>query len=78
MSTEGKFAANTLNTILLAIALGLLSWIGITAQATSEKVAVLSEKSATSDRELLDLRARVGAVEIQLAQLRRDDRDTVR
>lgn len=70
MSQERQAIAN-LNTIILAVVLGVLSWIGYTTQQTSVSIAVIVEKNANHDRELLDLRARVAAVEIQLAQMRR-------
>lgn len=72
MSTSDlKTAAGNLNTVLLAVTLAVLSWIGYTTQQTATSVAVLAEKGVTQDREILDLRARVAAVEIQLAQIRR-------
>jgi hypothetical protein len=59
-----------LNTILLAVVLGVMSWVGYTTQQTSVAVAVAAEKGAMHERELLDLRARVTACELALARLR--------
>lgn len=59
-----------LNTILLALVLGVMSWVGYTTQQTAVSVAVAAEKASMHDRELLDLRARVTACEIQLARLK--------
>jgi hypothetical protein len=70
MSTaEIRAAAGNLNTILLAICLGVLSWVGYTTQQTSVAVAVIAERSNVQDRELLSLRQRVTAVELTLAQI---------
>jgi uncharacterized membrane protein len=66
--SDTKQSAINLNTILLGIVLGVMSWVGYTTQQTSVAVAVAAEKSATHDRELLDLRQRMAAVEIKLAQ----------
>lgn len=69
--TESKTTAGNLNTILLAIVLGVLSWVGYTTQNTSVALAVVVEKNSNHDRELLDLRTRLSALEIQMVQLRR-------
>jgi uncharacterized membrane protein len=66
--SDTKQSAINLNTILLGIVLGVMSWVGYTTQQTSVAFAVAAEKSATHDRELLDLRQRMAAVEIKLAQ----------
>lgn len=61
---------SNLNTILLAATLGLLGWIGLTTHETSKAVATLATVQQASDRDLLDLRARVAAVEIDIATLK--------
>jgi hypothetical protein len=66
---ESKPGIN-LNTILIALVLGVMSWVGYTTQQTSVAVAVAAEKSSIHDRELLDLRARVAQVELQVATLK--------
>jgi hypothetical protein len=71
MKTEASGSIANLNTILLAIVLGVMSWIGYTVQQTSVAIAVLGSTNANHERELLELRARVQAVEIQLAQFKR-------
>lgn len=70
MSTV-NFTAGNLNTVLLTIVLGVLSWVGLTTQQTSIAIAVITEKNANHARELIELRARVAAVEIEFAKLRR-------
>lgn len=71
MSTDTKQTTGNLNTILLAVVLGMLSWVGYTTQQTAVAVAVMAEKNATQDRDLLDLRARVATIELAIAQLKR-------
>ena len=71
-TNEVKAAIGNLNTILLMIVLGVLSWVGYTTQQTAVATAVISATNAARDRELLELRSRMAAVEIGLAQLRRD------
>jgi predicted negative regulator of RcsB-dependent stress response len=63
-------ATININTIILSVILGVMSWVGYTTQQTAVAMAVANEKAATHDRELLDLRARVAAVEVQLAKMR--------
>lgn len=58
------------NTLLLVVTLGVLSWIGITTHTTSRDLAIFTERSTTNARELLELRARVASVELQLAELK--------
>ncbi len=69
--SEEKQSAMNLNTLLLTLVLGVMSWVGLTTQQTSIAVAVAAEKNALHDRELLDLRTRLASVEIKLAELRR-------
>jgi hypothetical protein len=59
-----------LNTILLAVVLGVMSWVGYTTQQSSVAMAVSAEKASVHDRELLDLRTRVAAIELKLAAIR--------
>jgi predicted negative regulator of RcsB-dependent stress response len=63
-------ATININTIILSVILGVMSWVGYTTQQTAVAMAVANEKAATHDRELLDLRARVAAVEVQIAKMR--------
>lgn len=69
--TQTKAVAANVNTLLLAVVLGILSWVGYTTQNTSVAVAVIGTTTATHDRELLELRTRIAAVELQLASIRR-------
>ena len=59
------------NTVLLAIVLGVVSWVGYTVQQTAVTMAVIVSTNANHDRELLELRSRVAAVEIALVRLQR-------
>lgn len=61
-----------LNTILLMIVLGVVSWVGYTTQQTAVAVAVIREKTETQASELLNLRSRVGTMELQIAGIRRE------
>jgi len=65
MSIMGK--ETNLNTILIAICLGVLSWVGYKTSETGEKVSAITVSVVTNDRELLDLRTRVAQLEIQFA-----------
>lgn len=66
---EGRAAFSILNTILLAVCLAVLSWIGFTTHQSATNVAVLVERSSTNGREILELRARVSAIELELVRL---------
>lgn len=65
MSIMGK--ETNLNTILIAVLLGVMSWVGYKVADTSEKVSGITEKVVTNDRELFDLRTRVARLEIEFA-----------
>jgi hypothetical protein len=65
MSIMGK--ETNLNTILLAIAIGVLGWLTYETSETGKKVSAMTQAASTSDRELLDLRARVAKLEIEFA-----------
>jgi uncharacterized membrane protein len=67
MTVMGK--ETNLNTILIAVLLGVSGWVAFKTSETGEKVSALVEAKSTNDRELLDLRQRMAAVEIKLAQI---------
>ncbi len=70
MTQERNNHGFNLNTILLSIVVGVLSWVGYTTQQTSVSIAVIAEKIAYNDRELLSLRTRVAQIELSLAKYR--------
>lgn len=77
MTTMAETAKNNLNSILLVVTLGVLGWIGATAQSTSVEVGKLSTSMAnmakaqdSTERELIELRTRIAACEIGLATLK--------
>jgi hypothetical protein len=66
-----------LNTILMAIALGVLGWNAYKTQELAAAIAGITqalrdgqEKFHVNDRDLIDLRARVVQCEIGLAQIK--------
>lgn len=54
---------SNLNTILLTITLSVLGWIAFTVHTTAVTVAAMNERMIASDRELVETRARVSALE---------------
>ncbi len=77
-AAEEKPAVVNLNTIMLAVVLGVLSWIGITTQNTSVAIAVIAEKTAgiaeknsVQEREILALRSRMADVELAIERFKR-------
>lgn len=63
-----------LNTIMIAVLLGVSGWVAYKTSETGEKVSAItatmtgaSEKQATTDREVLELRTRVARLEIEFA-----------
>ena len=82
MTTTTKVKGDSiinLNTILIAVVLGVMSWVGYTTQQTSVAVAVAAERAAGAaertavhDRELVDLRSRINKCEIELVKLARN------
>ena len=65
MSIMGK--ETNLNTILIAVLLAVSGWVAYETSETGKKVSGITEKVATSDRELLDLRTRLARLEIEFA-----------
>lgn len=65
MNIMGK--ETNLNTILIAICLGVMSWVGYKTSETGEKVSAINVSVVTNDRELFDLRTRVAHLEIEFA-----------
>lgn len=69
---------SNLNTILLAICLGVLGWIAITTHNTARDVAAMQQslvhsasRDSDHDREIVAIRARLSSIEIELAKLTR-------
>lgn len=69
--SEARTTSSILTQVLIAVLIGVLGWVGYTVQQTAVSTAVVVDKVATHDRDILDLRTRVASVEIQLAQLKR-------
>ena len=65
MKLMGK--ESNLNTVLLAIAIGVLGWVGYEVSDLGKKVSAITQATSTTDRDLLDLRARVAKLEIDFA-----------
>ena len=70
-------ASVDLNTILMAIALGVLAWIARTTHQSAKSIAVVDARMEHGGRkfeqhelEILNLRARVTECEIDLARLK--------
>jgi hypothetical protein len=53
-----------LNTILISVLLAVMGWVGYEVSDLGKKVSAMTQANSTSDRELLELRARVLALEI--------------
>lgn len=75
---QRHFAVTLILTIATASLLGLLSWIALNTAATREDLAALKVKIEASvdtdrrvDTELLNLRARVATLELEVAVLKR-------
>lgn len=67
---------SNVNTILMVATLGLLGWVATTAQSTSVQVAKLTTSvesivstQTNADREVFELRRRIGEIEIRLARM---------
>ena len=79
MSTQGSKTTSMLDfsKVALTIITGLLIWSGNTIQQTSIAVAKITEvvsnqkeHSTNQDREILEIRARIAQIEIDLARLK--------
>ena len=76
--SSSRILVNTTLAVVTAVVIALLAWIGGTVQETAVRVARIETaadasmlRAASTERDLLDLRTRVSAVEIELAKLKR-------
>ncbi len=59
-----------LNTILLAVTLGVMSWVGYTTYESGKAIATIAEKVSYSDREIVDMRLRLSKVEFDVVRMK--------